>query len=187
MSTSTSRVNVVFAGEGGLRLAADVAGEEGAPSVVFFHGGGQTRHAWGTTLDVLGSEGWRAYSVDLRGHGDSEWSPEGDYTLDGFLADVQTVARSLGDRPVLVGASLGGIASLAAIGESPEPIAHALVLVDVAPRIDRAGADRIGAFMMEHIDGFESLDEVADAVAAYNPHRPRPTNLAGLKKNVRQR
>src|SRR5205823_14807413 len=79
-----SRANVEFAGEGGLRLAAEVAGEEGAPSVVLFHGGGQTRHAWGTTLDVLGRQGWRAYSVDLRGHGDSQWSPEGDYTLDGF-------------------------------------------------------------------------------------------------------
>ena len=164
-----------------------MAGDEGAPSVVFFHGGGQTRHAWGTTLDVLAGEGWRAYSVDLRGHGDSEWSPEGDYTLDGFLADVQAIARSLDDEPVLVGASLGGIASLAAIGESPEPLARALVLVDVAPNIDRAGADRIGEFMMAHIDGFDSLDEVADAVAAYNPHRRRPTNLSGLKKNVRQR
>ena len=183
----TSRANVEFAGENGLRLAAEVAGDEGAPSVVFFHGGGQTRHAWGTTLDVLGQEGWRAYSVDLRGHGDSEWSPEGDYTLDGFLTDVQAIARSLDDQPVLVGASLGGIASLAAIGESPEPIARALVLVDVAPNIDRGGADRIGEFMMAHIDGFDSLDEVADAVAAYNPHRPRPTNLSGLKKNVRQR
>ncbi|MBV9283598.1 MAG: alpha/beta hydrolase [Acidimicrobiia bacterium] len=178
---------IEFAGENGLRLAADVAGDEGAPSVVFFHGGGQTRHAWGTTLDVLAGEGWRAYSVDLRGHGDSEWSPEGDYTLDGFLADVQAIARSLDDQPVLVGASLGGIASLAAIGESPEPLARALVLVDVAPNIDRAGADRIGEFMMAHIDGFDSLEEVADAVAAYNPHRPRPTNLSGLKKNVRQR
>ncbi|MBV8985140.1 MAG: alpha/beta hydrolase [Acidimicrobiia bacterium] len=178
---------IEFAGENGLRLAADVAGDEGAPSVVFFHGGGQTRHAWGTTLDVLAGEGWRAYSVDLRGHGDSEWSPEGDYTLDGFLADVQAIARSLDDEPVLVGASLGGIASLAAIGESPGPLARALVLVDVAPNIDRAGADRIGEFMMAHIDGFDSLDEVADAVAAYNPHRRRPTNLSGLKKNVRQR
>ena len=46
--------------------------------------------------------------------------------------------------------------------------------------------DRIGAFMMQNIDGFESLDAVADAVAAYNTHRPRPTDLSGLKKNVRQ-
>jgi pimeloyl-ACP methyl ester carboxylesterase len=181
------RTAVDFRGPQGLRLAADVAGDPGSPPVVFFHGGGQTRHAWGTTLDVLAGEGWRAYSVDLRGHGDSDWAPDGDYTLDAFSADVSAVATSLDDLPVLVGASLGGIASLAAVGESPEPIARALVLVDVAPRIDREGADRIGAFMMTNIDGFESLEDVADAVALYNPHRPRPTDLSGLKKNVRQR
>jgi pimeloyl-ACP methyl ester carboxylesterase len=176
-----------FKGRDGNRLAADVAGDAGSPPVVFFHGGGQTRHAWGTTLDVLANEGWQAYSVDLRGHGDSDWAPDGDYTLDAFAGDVLEVARSFDQLPVLVGASLGGIASLAAIGEAPEPIARALVLVDVAPRIDRGGADRIGAFMMQNIEGFESLEEVADAVAAYNTHRPRPSNLSGLKKNVRQR
>ncbi len=183
------RTPVEFKGRDGNRLAADVAGSADAPPVVFFHGGGQTRHAWGTTLEVLAGEGWRAYTVDLRGHGDSEWVPDGDYTLDGFSGDVHAVATSLGDGqlPVLVGASLGGIASLAAIGEAPAPIARALVLVDVAPRIDRGGADRIGAFMMQNINGFDSLDEVADAVAGYNPHRPRPSNLEGLKKNVRQR
>src|SRR3954468_16930915 len=180
------RTSVEFKGRDGLRLAADVAGDAGSPPVVFFHGGGQTRHAWGTTLDVLAEEGWRAYSVDLRGHGNSDWAPDGDYTLDAFAGDVHAVAASLEQLPVLVGASLGGIASLAAIGESATPIARALVLVDVAPRIDRSGADRIGAFMMQNIDGFESLEAVADAVAAYNPHRPRPSDLSGLKKNVRQ-
>jgi pimeloyl-ACP methyl ester carboxylesterase len=183
------RTSVEFKGREGIRLAADATGADDAPPVVFFHGGGQTRHAWGTTLDVLADEGWRAYSVDLRGHGDSEWAPDGDYTLDAFAGDVQGVATSLAAEqpPVLVGASLGGIASLAAIGESPTPLARALVLVDVAPRIDRGGADRIGAFMMQNIEGFESLEAVADAVAAYNTHRPRPTNLDGLKKNVRRR
>ena len=181
------RTSTEFRGRDGIRLAADVAGDVDAPPVVFFHGGGQTRHAWGTTLDVLADDGWRAYTVDLRGHGDSDWAPDGDYTLDAFAADVTEVARSLDQLPVLVGASLGGIASLAAIGESPSPLARGLVLVDVAPRIDRGGADRIGAFMLQNIDGFESLEEVADAVADYNTHRPRPTNLEGLKKNVRQR
>ena len=77
--------------------------------------------------------------------------------------------------PVLVGASLGGIASMVAIGTHDEPVARGLVLVDVAPKIEQDGAMRIGAFMSEHLeDGFGSLDEVADAVAAYNPHRPRP-------------
>jgi pimeloyl-ACP methyl ester carboxylesterase len=177
-----------FAGRDGNRLVADVAGDAGGPSVVLLHGGGQTRHSWGTTLSLLGAHGWRAYSVDLRGHGDSEWAADGDYTLDAFAGDVVAISRSLDEPPALVGASLGGVASLAAIGEHPdERIARALVLVDVAPRMEEAGRMRIGAFMMEHMDtGFASLDEVADAIQRYNPHRARPTNLAGLTKNLRQ-
>jgi pimeloyl-ACP methyl ester carboxylesterase len=178
---------IELAGDGGLRLVADVAGDPAAPPVVLFHGGGQTRHAWGTTVRVLG-ESWRAYSVDLRGHGDSAWAPDGDYSLDAFARDVEAVARALPQPPALVGASLGGIASLTAIGESRgDPLAIALVLVDVAPRIEAAGVTRIGDFMKGNLDGFESLEAVADAIGLYNPHRPRPKNLDGLKKNLRQR
>src|SRR4051812_35491868 len=127
---------IELAGAGGIRLAADVDGPEGAPPVVLLHGGGQTRHAWGTTLSALAGRGWRAYTVDLRGHGDSAWDPEGDYTLDAFAGDVAALATGFDQPPALVGASLGGISSLAAIAESPEPIASALVLVDVAPTIE---------------------------------------------------
>ncbi len=136
-----------------------------------------------------GERGWRAYSLDLRGHGDSDWAPDGDYTLDAFAGDILAIAKTFPSPPALVGASLGGISSLAAIGEHPdETVARALVLVDVAPRIEEAGRDRIGQFMMERMEsGFGSLDEVADAIQAYNPHRPRPKNLAGLEKNLRKR
>jgi pimeloyl-ACP methyl ester carboxylesterase len=180
---------ITLEGRDGIRLAADVEGDPGAPSVMLFHGGGQTRHAWGTTLKVLGKSGWRAHSFDLRGHGESEWDADGDYTMDAFAEDIRILARSMGRPPALVGASLGGIASMAAIGETDGPlIASALVLVDVAPTIEMEGALRIGAFMAEHMeDGFGSLEEVADAIAAYNPHRPRPSDLSGLRKNLRQR
>ena len=178
-----------LSGRDGNRLAADVAGPEDGPPVLLLHGGGQTRHSWGTTLDVLAAKGWRAYTVDLRGHGDSDWAADGDYTLDAFARDVAAVASSLERPPALVGASLGGLASLAAIGADPGPApATALVMVDVAPRIEEAGRDRIGQFMMEHMaTGFGSLDEVADAIARYNPHRPRPRDLSGLRKNLRER
>ena len=180
---------IELVGRDGNKLAADVAGNLGDPPAILLHGGGQTRHSWGTTLEALGTRGWRVYEVDLRGHGDSEWAADGDYTLDAFAGDVLAIVRALDEPPALVGASLGGIASLAAIGEHvDEQVARALVLVDVAPRIEERGRERIGAFMAEHMnDGFSSLDEVADAIAAYNPHRPRPSNLGGLEKNLRKR
>ena len=171
------------------RLVADVAGPSAASPVVLLHGGGQTRHSWHTTLRALGEREWRAYALDLRGHGESDWAADGDYSLDAFAGDAKRVARSVGRLPVLVGASLGGAASLVAAAEAGDPpVASALILVDIAHRIEPDGRDRITSFMSEHMaDGFASLDEVADAIQRYNPHRPRPRDLAGLRKNLRQR
>jgi pimeloyl-ACP methyl ester carboxylesterase len=185
----TPRERVEFAGAGGIRLTADAAGPVDGPPALLLHGGGQTRNAWGTTLESLAAAGWRAYTMDLRGHGESEWAPDGDYRIDAFTDDVATVACSFDQPPVLVGASLGGLASLTALGERPGvALAAGLVLVDVAAQVEDAGRNRIGAFMQERMhDGFASLEEVADAVGAYNPHRPRPTDLNGLRKNLRER
>jgi pimeloyl-ACP methyl ester carboxylesterase len=185
---STAPLPVDLAGRDGLRLRADEFGNLDGPPVLLLHGGGQTRHAWGSTARVLAARGWHALSIDLRGHGESEWPADADYSLEAFADDIRAVAATLPEPPVLVGASLGGSASILALGTAPELDARALVLVDVAPKIEMEGVTRIGTFMTEHMDdGFGSLEEVADAVAAYNPHRLRPTDLSGLKKNVRQR
>lgn len=175
-------------GRDGIRLVATAAGRPDDPPVLLAHGGGQTRHSWHTTTAFLGSSGWYAVSVDLRGHGDSDWAPDGDYTLDAFRDDLVAVCGGL-DAPVMIGASLGGTSSLAALGHTADdPCGRALVLVDVAPHIEMSGAERIRRFMTEHVDdGFGSLEEVADAVHTYNPHRPRPKDLDGLRKNVRLR
>jgi len=180
---------VKLAAADGLQLVADVGGPEDGPTVVLLHGGGQTRHSWSGTWRVLVDAGWRAWSLDLRGHGDSDWSPTGDYSLDAFADDVVAVTAALPSPPILVGASLGGLSSMVAVAESPTPerVARAVVLVDVAHQIEEAGRERIGAFMTGNLDGFASLEEAADAIAAYNPHRPRPRSLGGLAKNLRQR
>lgn len=179
---------IELAGHDGIRLVATAAGDPDHPPVLLAHGGGQTRHSWHTTTTHLGRSGWYAVSIDLRGHGDSDWSPAGDYTLEAFRDDLIAVTRHLG-RPVMIGASLGGTSSLAALGATTDdPCGRALVLVDIAPHIEFAGANRIRDFMTEHAGtGFGSLEEVAEAVHAYNPHRPRPRDLDGLRKNVRQR
>ncbi len=171
---------------GGLTLAADEAGAVGDPNVLLFHGGGQTRHAWGRATQALAARHWHAVTFDLPGHGDSEWAPDGDYGLDVFSASVAGVARQY-DRPVLVGASLGGLAGLGAIGQGLVPDAAGLVLVDITPRFEPAGVERIRDFMRQGVDGFDSLEDVADAIASYVPNRQRTRNLAGLTKNVRQR
>ncbi|MGI8754622.1 MAG: alpha/beta fold hydrolase [Acidimicrobiales bacterium] len=170
----------------GLTLAGSAYGDPTGPPILLSHGGGQTRHAWRQAGQRLADSGRYALSIDLRGHGDSDWAADAAYDLDDFAADVHTVAVALG-RPALVGASLGGLASLTAIGESEEPIASALVLVDVTPRLHWEGAMRIRDFMTSGLGGFERLEDAADAIAEFNPHRPRSTDLSGLSKNLRLR
>lgn len=170
----------------GVSLAADAEGPEHGRPLLFLHGGGQTRQSWGTALQEAAARGYRAYALDLRGHGESGWSPDGDYDLDHFAEDTRAVIRALAEPPVLVGASLGGLASLL-VAADPPPAVAGLVLVDIAVRIEDEGAQEIGAFMHAAPDGFASIDEAADAVAAYLPHRPRPKDVSGLMRNLRER
>jgi pimeloyl-ACP methyl ester carboxylesterase len=170
----------------GVRLAADVVGEPNAPRLLFLHGSGQTRQSWGRALEEAGKRGYRAISLDLRGHGDSDWSPDGNYTLDSFTADIRQAIEYLGGEPIIVGASLGGIIGLL-IAATPPPALRALVLVDITPRVEQSGAREVSAFMDSAPHGFGSLEEAADAVAAYLPHRPRPKDTSGLKRNLRLR
>lgn len=177
---------VRFAGAGGVSIAGEVLGDSSAQPVILLHGGGQTRRSWRSLASSLANGGWHVLSLDLRGHGESDWSPVGDYTLEAFVDDLASVAGLLGRPPIFVGASLGGLAALTYMGEAATPVAAALVLVDITPRPDPAGAARIAAFMRAHPDGFASIDAAADAVASYLPHRPRPSSAAGLRSNLRR-
>lgn len=170
----------------GLVLIAEAYGEADAPPVLLVHGGGQTRHSWGGTAKRLADLGWQAIVYDQRGHGDSDRSPDGSYKVEFFGRDLRDVAASLQSPPVVVGASLGGLAGLLVAGDLAPGLLRALVLVDVTPRNEREGVDRIISFMLDRVEqGFATLDEAADAVAAYRPHKARPDNHEGLRKNLR--
>ena len=177
-----------FEGWAGIQLAADRRGDPQSPAVVFLHGGGQTRFSWGGTASVVAELGWQTITLDARGHGESDWAPTGDYRLSSFAHDVAAAVAALPSKPILVGASLGGLTSILLAGELyPDSIAG-LVLVDIVPDLEAGGADRIHAFMAKNLEaGFGTLEEVADAVAMYNPHRKRPSDLSGLRKNLRLR
>jgi pimeloyl-ACP methyl ester carboxylesterase len=178
---------VRFEGFGGIHLVADVWGDDADWPVLLMHGGGQTRHAWGSTAQTLARRGWRAVSLDLRGHGDSEWALNGDYSFTAYGADCISVVDQLGRPPVLVGASLGGITAMLAEGGSDRVVSSGLVIVDVTHRSNPGGVQRIRDFMRSGIGGFATLDEAAAAIAAYTPHRPRRVNPAGLMKVLRQK
>jgi len=192
MSRLPSSAIATFAGASGNKLVAEVFGERGSP-VLLLHGGGQTRHAWRATAGELARRGHVAYALDQRGHGDSEWIADGAYSFPDFAADVRVVAEELArrsqDKPAVIGASLGGISALLAEGEAERGgrnLFSSLVLVDITPRVDREGVTRIHTFMRAHArEGFATIDDAANAVAEYLPHRPRPKSNEGLKKNLR--
>ena len=183
-----ARQSLTFRGAEGNALRADLWDGAGHP-VIFLHGGGQTRRAWDKTARQVALNGMRAITVDLRGHGESEWVPSGNYTFMDNAKDVAEIVHQVEAkfhaRPSNVGASLGGLSSLAAelhLG----PLLEQLVLVDITPRMNPEGVAKIHGFMGEKMDeGFSTLEDAADAIAAYLPHRKRPSSLEGLGKNLR--
>jgi len=178
---------VRFEGFEGLHLVGDVWGDDDAWPVLLMHGGGQTRHAWGGTAKNLAAEGWKAVSIDLRGHGDSEWALNGDYSFTAYANDAIAVADQLGRPPVLVGASLGGVSAIIAEGATDRVVSSALVVVDIVHKPNPEGIARIHEFMKSGLGGFATLEEAADAIAAYTPNRKKRTNPAGLRKVLRQK
>lgn len=177
---------VWFAGKGGLPLAADVSGDINGVPVILLPGAGQTRHAWRKLAARLLAQGFHVISLDLRGHGESAWANDGDYSIGAFVDDLLAVLTTQQRPPILIGASIGGIASLLAVAKnSASPLVSGLVLVDVVPHMQSDGLERIRGFMTAGADGFTSVEEAADAVARYLPHRPRPKSSENLAKNLR--
>ncbi len=187
-SIATARSSVTtFKTSTGLNLSADIVGHQDAAPVLFLHGGGQTRGSWKSSLAAVAAMGFRAIAYDARGHGESDWSPNRDYRLTAFASDLASILDELRKPTILIGASLGGITSLLHLGEGQSPWVRGLVLVDVAPRVNLNGVERILDFMAANPDGFGSIEEAAAAVSAYNPDRPRTANTSGLGANLRMR
>lgn len=167
----------------GINIVADHNGPADAPAVILLHGGGQTRHSWSRAVDHLTTSGLQSINFDARGHGDSDWSPDGAYSLSDRAIDLKAVTDILHTPFILVGASLGGATAIQAIHEGLRPAG--LVLVDIVPEPEASGIARILDFMHSHHGGFASLDEAAMALNVYNPHRPRTSDTSGLMKNLR--
>jgi pimeloyl-ACP methyl ester carboxylesterase len=186
---------VEFRGAEGLTLVADEWNRDTAgsgpgadrPTVLMLHGGGQNRHSWKKTGQILGDAGLHVVALDSRGHGDSDRSPDANYSVDMLCEDTLAVLDQIGRPVALIGASMGGLTGILVAGKAGPQRVTQLVLVDVVPRYEKDGSARIRDFMFNHVHGFDSLEQAADAVAEYLPHRPKPRSPEGLKKNLRQR
>ena len=179
MSTVSSGFQTVeFSGVGGITLVADEwnrdADTAGHPAILMLHGGGQNRHSWKNTGQILADSGYHVVALDSRGHGDSDRAPGADYAIETLTADVLLVLEKIDGPVVLIGASMGGLTGILVADSAGPDKVTGLVLVDVVPRYEKNGSARIRDFMLTNLKGFGSLDEAADAVAAYLPHRTSP-------------
>jgi pimeloyl-ACP methyl ester carboxylesterase len=176
----------------GIDIAVEHRAGARRPALLFAHGFGQTRHAWAGSAAAMNAHGYDTTCFDARGHGQSDGLADGDYRIEHFVADLAAVATDVAVRtgapPVLIGASMGGLLGLVAAGEaaSAVPPFSALVLVDITPRWETAGVERILGFMRAHPDGFASYDEAAAAIDAYLPQRRERKSEAQLKPLLRQ-
>ncbi len=173
---------MIIAAADGVSLVADDFGPVDGVPVLLTGGIGQTRHAWRRAAEQIAADGRRAIIVDLRGHGDSGWSSDGDYGYPRFASDIEAVVRWIGRPAVLVGASLGGKISLAAAGYGGVEIGRAVVMIDVVPRNNWQGRpDALRA----PPEGFVSLDAAADALAQSRGRTAQPGAGDRLRPSMR--
>lgn len=180
-AVTLERISVV-----GLSLAVETRNAGGSPTLVFAHGFGQTRGAWTAATETLAAAGCRCVSFDTRGHGESDRLADGDYHMDQFADDLMRIVAVQPEPPILVGASMGGLLGMVIAGEvKPSPF-RALVLVDITPRWETAGVERILAFMQAHPDGFASYADAAEQIAAYLPQRKARKSEEQLRPLLRE-
>jgi pimeloyl-ACP methyl ester carboxylesterase len=165
----------------GLTLHALEWSAEGVP-MVLIHGFGNEAHLWDDFAPTV-AEHYRVVAVSLRGHGDSDWDPEGRYDYDSHVADLVAVTDALGiDRMVLVGFSLGGRVAMLYAGLHPEKLAG-LVIVDSAPELDARGTTRIRMEVAEHqAPAFSSIAEY-ETVLAHNYPVAAPEAIKRMAKH----
>ena len=179
---------VQYRGCAGVRLEADVIGSDDDPAVLLIHGAGQTRAVWTSLADALEQAGRRVVSLDLRGHGGSEWPEDGRYDFEAMVEDLRAVLAQLGTRPVVVASTLGGWIASAALERDAAVLASGLVLVDLPANVDPAVSQRIGARLREAANlapgqaqwdvrllGAFDTDAMAQRLAGVAPNIPLPT------------
>jgi pimeloyl-ACP methyl ester carboxylesterase len=175
-----------YAQVNGLRLHYLEWGDPAAPPLIFLHGGALTAHTW----DIVGlafRDEYRCIVPDLRGHGDSDWAPDGDYSPDAYSSDLGALLEHLRiDRTVLIGNSLGGMTAAHYTAQrTPAEQPDALVLVDVGPEMREAGRERLRNFTGGPRE-MDSIDDFVERAVAFNPLRKRDVLRRSLLHNLRQ-
>src|SRR5271166_1292746 len=159
-------------------------GTKGLRPILLLHGGALTAHTWDLCCLALRDE-FHCMALDQRGHGDSDWAPDADYSIAAQREDVKGFAEAIGlDQFVLVGMSMGAINGLAYAVAYPETLS-ALVLIDAGPNVRRPGSSRIRNFVNGGAEP-SSLEAIIERALEFNPRRDPTILRRSLMHNLRQ-
>ena len=172
--TATYRERTTASGD--LKLAYQEWGPDDGPVILALHGFGVSGHMF-DEFGQRAADRYRLINLDQRGHGDSEWASDGDYTREAFVADVEAVREGLGfESVILMGHSMGGLNAVEYTFQHPERVS-ALILVDVGPEAAKEGVDNIMRFTRgpDELD----FDEFVQNAMRFNTRR--------TEENIRER
>jgi esterase len=168
----------------GLRFHCLEWGEPANPPMMLLHGFAQTCHSW-DFVALSFCDRFRVIALDMRGHGDSDWASDGDYSLDTQQRDIHGVVEALGLKDVvLIGLSMGGRNAFTYAATHPEKV-KALVIVDAGPENLRAGTDNIRRFVQQE-DELDSVEEFVERVRQFNPRRSPEQIRGSIIHNLKQ-
>ena len=173
-----------FTSANGLRFHYLEWGDPANPAMLLLHGFAQTCHSW-DFIALAFSHRFHVISMDQRGHGDTDWAPDGDYSPEAHRKDTHAFVEALGlDEVVLIGLSMGGRNALTYAANHPERV-KAVVIVDAAPENLRAGSQNIRRFIQQD-DELDSVEEFVERVLKYNPRRSPDQVRGSIMHNLKQ-
>lgn len=159
-------------------------GDSGRPPLLCLHGITQTAHSWDEVAEALSAE-FRVICLDQRGHGDSDWAGDGNYSRQEMASDVEAVAAALGlSSFLLCGMSMGGINAITFTAAHPQSV-RALVIVDVSPEIKAEGVQNIRSFIQAS-DVLNTFEEFVERAHRFNPRRTLDNIRSRLRHNLKQ-
>ena len=159
-------------------------GNPDKPPFLLLHGGAQTAHSW-DFFALSMRDDYHVIAPDQRGHGDSDWSEEGNYDPDFHVADMAAFTDAIGwDNFLLCGLSMGGRNAYGFAAKHPPKI-KALVICDVGPEIQEKGSRHIREFL-EGAYEFPDFEWLVERVKQYNPRRPEKQIRGSLLNNLKR-
>ena len=168
----------------GLKLHFLEWGDPAKPTVVLLHGFAHSAHS----LDFVSlplADRFHILALDFRGHGESDWSDDEDYTRETMQKDLQDFVIKTNSAPVIIiGLSLGGTIGYKYTA-SNQKLVSGLVIIDVAPRLQESGVQRVRKFV-ENKDYFDSIEEMVSVVQAFRPDRTKDQLIASVMRNAKQ-